>query len=347
MKVLVGGSYNHYDESKKNKTESFEMACEVIGRGLVDEGHTIVICPSEEESGDLSIVKGGVKSEKKPKIILFENDKKSCPEIWHLEKMDKIDLIYNEYDLLQPEPVAIVKSIDRADILLLIGGTCQTLIKDKISRLLEKPVLPIQGFDGTADDIWKESKDDFGKALDRESFDILNNPWSDDSLSALLKAIEQIKEFIPFRSRTGISPAVITLFSVLALLSIWLGIFMGQIEIPIKDKTLSTFLMLPISVLLGSILRIMPGLYGDSQFLISLRQLIIDTSKSLILAFCLLIVYLYVGFITTEQVPMLNSHSAKINLSILGVFTGILMERSEVLVKERIQNVFQSFWKSG
>ena len=67
----------------------------------------------------------------------------------------------------------------------------------------------------------------------------------------------------------------------------------------------------------------------------------IDLSRSLVVAFGLVLIYLYASFLSSGHVPKVNQESfarVAINLSILGLFSGLLLESANKMLKERLQS---------
>lgn len=152
MKIFIVGSARELPEVKKREMES---ACYSLGSALAKDGHTLILGSDAQDTADAFVVDG----------VAAESDASSC-RIYVYRKRDtdhrpfgdrgfSSDVLRVRDDFLE-QTAAHAKSVQDADVVLLIGGHQKTLAAGYVAHALDKPYLPILCFGGNSAELWPD-----------------------------------------------------------------------------------------------------------------------------------------------------------------------------------------------
>src|ERR1700719_673676 len=164
MKFLVMGSAKHEGVNE----DLFHTACKQLGRELADRGHIIIINATEPWTADFHVLEGANSAAaKNPTVILLESRGGSENSFYQAlgiapDGQSSQDLrSFTNVDL-QIKPIGgnwpgnRIQAIDRADVVILIGGRFGVALVGASAPLLGTPVVAIRCFGGAAIEIWEE-----------------------------------------------------------------------------------------------------------------------------------------------------------------------------------------------
>lgn len=336
MKILISGSTRFEKKKSKNGYEEvFHKACKDIGNALAKSGHTIIVGSDKKYTADLYVVEGycETKTKNKLNILVYRPESDETP---YAEIRDKYKNVHFEY--LRSEgswAVSRVRQILVSDCVILIGGGKGTLQAGHIAPVLERPVLSISSFGGSAQIIWKQIKNDYKKInnLDKKA-QILNEKWKASCAPLVIELAEVLNRNNPFE-KTKIKPLFIfSLFLAISLV-LWVYLFLN----PVISKSLTFFMLLGISSFLGTGLRNILIFRESNQNFLSSKRLFMDLTAGLLAAFGLALIYMAGGLSITGKFDFLtlcsdnDFYRVSLSMSVLGFAGSFLIEQSTLKLK--------------
>lgn len=354
LKVFIIGSIPA--DAGPDMQGHFVAACEGIGETLAGAGHTLMVNKSKSDAADPHIVRGAAKTTK-PTIVVHENpDYEAFRETG--DQVLAAGVNWRRETVTGPREAVFLRTISQADVVVAIGGKYMTALIGYLAAMLEKPVLPLGRFGGAGAELLESFDRQLRDCLSEKTAGILNAPWSAGSGEVLLQALEDLTARNPFRAKARIWPVVTLLATILATLVGWVSLFVKPDSLtgflsaatPAVESyrlDIATFVMLGLAVFLGTVLRWMPLFSSSRSAVTSVRQLLLDASKALIVVFGMILTYYYGGVLTSGKAPTVASaedfQRVAINFSFIGLFAGLLLERAEGLLKEKLESVIKRF----
>lgn len=323
----------------------FQTTCEGIGVALAGAGHTLMVNKSKSDAADPYIVRGAGKTAK-PRIVVHEN-----PDYEAFQDAESKSLVpessWQRETVTGPREAVFLRTISQSDVVLVIGGKYMTALIGYLAAMLEKPVLPIGRFGGAGAELLESFDRQLRDCLNEKALGALHAAWSPAAAETLLQALQEITARNPFRTKARLWPVAGLFGAILATFVIWVGLFLKPELLDWIRLDVATFLMLGLSVFLGTILRWIPTFSNTTSTVTSVRQLLLDSSKALIIVFGLILTYYYGGVLTSGKAPTVATtqdfERVAINFSFIGLFAGLLLERAEGLVKEKLESVIKRF----
>ena len=331
MNILIVGSPQRDQDA--DYWEQFISACEQLGVALAQARHTIIVGSSNEGTADCYVVQGAISVK---------------------EKYDYKVLVITPYksDSFNPHPrnihrysreswaVGRIDQITAADGVISLGGGQLTLEAGYGAMSLRRTILPLPHFDGSSKDLFERVEPIYerfkGSAVD---LGCLHDQWDDMTAPKAVRLIETLIAKKPFGTERHV-PIYVILPLLLILLSSWVWLFLQ----PVGSPTVTFFLLLAISALIGTIARNTQLLLNTQISNISREQLLVEVVVSLSLAFGLLLLHLG-GEITITGQPdfsrLANPNEfrrAAVIMSILGLAAGFLIEK----VSERLTKLLEA-----
>ncbi len=344
MNILVAGSTDFREGEKVHK--KFVSACKKLGACLAKAGHTIVVGSDAENTADRHVVFGANSSGKRAKVVIITRQRAPTPFDQYKEQLSKLDLSYQRSR--GPWAVGRIRQVLQADGVITIGGGRGTAQLGYTAPALERPVLPIRAFGGASEDLWAEFVD---RDLEQLKFyrpgflkgkvATLSQPsWDNSKADLAVNVIEELVKQNPYRSQRIVPQALIVIFQLL-LLTGWVALFVK----PFDDFTVSFFILLGISALLGTGIRTSLRFHTEIRPRIPVRRLATEGMLGLLLAFALALFYL-LGVHTVTGDPNYTTISdpddfqrIAVNMSLLGLAAGVLLERTTEQVMRRLETV--------
>jgi hypothetical protein len=192
MKVLVAGSYRHLEESRIN---IFKEACKGIGAALAKRDHDLILQSSAEYGADPYVLEGAMITGKKLNVVVvFPIDTEHERRANFDDKGNPEFLTY--VVVLGKWTSARLNAVERADAVLLVGGSDGTEKTAIVSAGAKRPLLPIPCFGGAAKRLYEEPGFQFNmsnreKHLIVDKWDMIGSP--DVVVSVLERVVEERK----------------------------------------------------------------------------------------------------------------------------------------------------------
>ncbi len=346
MNILVAGSTDFAEGDKVDK--EFVSACKALGAVLAKAGHTIFVGSDKERTADRHVVFGANSSGERAKVVIINPQRGAAPFDSDREQLDKLDLIYRRSR--GPWAVGRVRQILEADGVITIGGGRGTAQLGYTAPALKTPVLAIPAFGGASQDLWDEFVDrdleqlNFYRPgfLDGKVRTLSEPSWDDSKANLAVKVIEALVKQNPYRSQRIVPQALIVIFQLL-LLTGWVALFVKAFDD--LDLTVSFFLLLGISALLGTGMRTSLRFFREIRPRIPVRRLAAEGMLGLLLAFALALFYLLGAHTVTGNPNFAALGEADgferiaVNMSVLGLAAGVLLERATEQVMRRLETV--------
>lgn len=343
MKILVVGS-TEFDGSGKYK-EDFALACKQLGAALAKAGHTIFVGSDEESMADRHVVLGANSVEGRHKVVVYRPTKGATPFEAERAKLKNIDFSFRRSK--GALAAGRIYQIRDTDAVIMVGGGRGTAHVGYTAPALERPVLAIGAFGGAAKDAWEEYLDRDYARLGFFEYDFLEaklmglkERWEPPMADVAVKATEELVKRNPYRSERNV-PLIAIIALPLLFLAAWVGLFVN----PIGSLTMSFFLLLAVSALLGTGLRINLRFFREVRPQIPVRRILNEGSIGLLLAFGLALIYLAGGITITGDTKFVaiseysDFQRIGVNMSILGFSAGLLIERATERLMQHLEDV--------
>lgn len=342
MNIMVAGSTDFAGGEQVH--EEFVSACKDLGAWLAKAGHTIVVVSDVEKTADRHVVFGANSSGQRAKVVIINPQRGAAPFAADREQLSNLDFSYRRSR--GPWAVGRIRQLLEADGVITIGGGRGTAQLGYTAPALERPVLAIPAFGGASRDLWDEYVD---QDLERLNFyrprfldgkvSTLSQQWDASKGDLAVKVMEELVKQNPYRSQRIVPQAVIVTFQLL-LLTGWIALFVNPF-----DFTVSFFLLLGISALLGTGIRTSLRFLREISPRIPVRRLATEGILGLLLAFALALFYLLgvhtvtgdPNYVTIGQTD--DFHRIAVNMSLLGLAAGVLVERATEQVMRRLETV--------
>jgi len=339
MQFLIVGSTN-FPASTERLKEDFKDACREIGAALAKAGHILVLGSDRPHTADFYITEGanGVEGVR-TKVLIYGPDDGPTPFAGERDKFANIEFSYHRIN--GPWTVGRVHQILAADAVILIGGALGVTQTGYSAPMLQRPVLAIPSFGGAAADVWRQLESDYKRV---EGFTAkannLRESWHRTHAEIVVKLVEDLVKRNPYKIR-DIGSQLSLLLALLILLTAWVILFVY----PLNSKSLTFFILLGLSALLGTGLRTTLRLNAYESSRISVRQLINEITIGLILAFGLALFYLSGGLVVTGRfdfVKLADDNDfirVSIMMSLLGLAASVLIEGTSTKFKKLLENM--------
>ena len=347
MNILVIGSTDFRDG--ENVHEKFVSACKVLGAVLAKAGHTIVVGSDKEKTADRHVVFGANSSGERAKVVIITPQRGPAPFDSDRGQLSNLDLSYRR-SRGPGGAIGKIRHILHTDGVITIGGGRGTAQLGYTAPALKTPVLAIPAFGGASQDLWDEFVDrDLEQLkfyrpgfLDGKVRTLSEPSWDDSKANLAVQVIEALVKQNPYRSQRIVPQALIVIFQLL-LLTGWVALFVKAFDD--LDLTVSFFLLLGISALLGTGMRTSLRFFREIRPRIPVRRLAAEGMLGLLLAFALALFYL-LGVHTVTGDPNYATigkaddfQRIAVNMSILGLAAGVLLERATEQVMRRFETV--------
>ncbi len=328
MKVLIVGSLHHDpDEPVRN---AFVGACKEIGAALARGGFEFVVGSSSPNTADRWVLEGAAGVEGKHRVFVFRPDNGPTPKL-PSDDTAKGEFIVSYRRLRGPWAGGRVSQIQAADCVLMIGGARGSAQVGYSAMALEKPVLAVACFGGSAAETWTQFEPFYERlSTTREQVGNLREEWqpgNDEIVVKILKELVRRKIF----TRTRLAADALPLLLNMALFAAWVWLFVA----PFKPWQASFFALLAASAFLGTALRGSLRAVVDPAAGPSRSELIAEFSAGLVLAFALALLYLAGSFTFTGGFNVISASSTiddyqrvAVAMGLLGIAGGWLLERA-------------------
>jgi len=342
MNIIVAGSTDFAEGEQVH--EEFVSACKDLGASLAKAGHTIVVGSDAEKTADRHVVFGANSSGEQAKVVIIDPLQGEAPFDPDREQLSNLNLSYRRSR--GSWAAGRIRQILEADGVITIGGGRGTAQLGYTAPALERPVLAIPAFGGASRDLWDEYVD---QDLDRLNFyrpgfldgrvRTLSQQWDASKADLAVKVMEKLVKQNPYSSQR-IVPQWLMVTVHLILLTGWIMLFVKPF-----DPTVSFFLLLGISALLGTGIRTSLSFLMEIRPRIFVRRVVAEGMMGLLLAFALALFYLLGVYTVTGDPNYVMMHKTgdfqriAVNMSLLGLAAGALLERTTEQVMRRLETV--------
>lgn len=323
MRVLIVGSHK---TGRNNFTiDDFVKACREIGSELAGGGHEIIIGSDDECTADKHVFNGYIEAGKGKKVTIARpeggetpfSDFRNGPT--HVEYSRKSGGWGN----------GRVRQIILSDVILLIGGGSGTKTVLDIAPELDKPVLSVPCFGGTAGAFWKKRGNSAsGSNATDNAMANLTEQWVGGNSTIVVKALEHL---VNNRRTRWIQWHELWLSTLLASLTIIWSMLLSS---PFLPFLACAFLMMVISACLGAVLRslINSATYGGN--FISIRMIMQDFIIGISISFGFIVFYIAAGTLAIGSAEQIisgqkeNFYRVASIMSAIGFLSALFIERS-------------------
>ena len=327
MKVLIVGSL-HHDGGEEVK-EGFITACRQVGAALARAKFEFVVGSASPNTADARILEGPAEIEGTHKVWVFRPDEGPTPK---LPSGDTTKGRFTAYyrRLRGPWAAGRVPQVQAADCVLLIGGARGTAQVGYAAMALEKPVLAIGSFGGSAAELWTQFEPFYERlGATSERVGNLREAWQPENADLAVRVLQELirrKTFKRNRAGAEVLPFLLNLVLFIA----WVWLFVA----PPRPWQASFFALLAVSAFLGTALRGSLRVVLDPAETLSRSAVIAELSAGLVLAFALALLYLAGSFTFTgsfkaisENASIENYQRIAVAMGIIGIAGGWLLER--------------------
>jgi hypothetical protein len=337
MRILIVGS-----STETNPPANFQTACRDIGAALARGGHTIIIGSDGPQTADRYVAEGANSVGGKHDVIVYrppEQEPLHDPGESDVPFANEIALFPNLNFQYKFRPgswaVAHTAGIREADAAIIIGGKRSSELVGQIAPILGKPVLALPMFGGAGQSIWNNLEGVYGFS-DKQKQQLLVR--GQDSLGNTVEGL--IRDLARKRLFTDSQGSVLVVCAgLLACMILWVGVFLIGNR-GIIDPTAAVFLLLALSALMGTGLRVTVGVLNDPVYKVETLKIAAEATTALLLSLGFVLLY-YVGSYVLlgelkEPTPPKDFHRTAVTLSLVAMAVSYLLERSTRVFSERI-----------
>lgn len=236
MFVFVAGSGRHL-ENGKGLFADFKQACENIGMWLYRE-HTLLVAGTVEPYADHYVLNGAIRHFGDPKpedqkkiqnVKIFsakddETQTKKDNKVLELVKQYKVDIYYSEHSNWQ---IAHRRAMEKADLLVIIGGGDDTKGIVELANDLQKPTISFANYGAVGAKIYSkmEMLYENWKLEDKyTTFIKCSSLIEEDSEELFLETVKEVIRIAPTDKRKPlgvIALSVLSLAFLLILVYLW------------------------------------------------------------------------------------------------------------------------------
>lgn len=324
MRVLIVGSLHHNPAAR----EGFIAACKEIGAALARAKFDFVVGSSSPNTADWWVLEGAAGVEGEHRIWIFRPDDGPTPRPPSDETAKgKFRVSYKR--LRGPWAGGRVSQIQAADCVLIIGGARGSAQVGYSAMALEKPVLAIASFGGSAAETWTQFEPFYDRLVaTKEQVGNLREEWHTGNGEIAVRVLTELVRRRVFR-RTRLGADMLPLLLNLGLFATWVWLFVA----PPYPWQASFFGLLAISAFLGTALRGSLRAVVDPSEHRSPSALVAEFSAGLVLAFALALLYLAGSFTFTGSFKVISINSTiddyqrvAVAMGLLGIAGGWLLE---------------------
>lgn len=325
MRILVLGSL-HFEGAEAQR-EAFCVGCRELGEILAKAGHTIIVGSDSLNTADRYVVEGSNRVSRKHIVAVRRLD--DDQELPFEKEADKFPNITFDYDRRGGDwTTAHIVALSEADILIVLGGGKGTERMAYAAEALRKPVLAIPTFGGAAADIWKEFSRYYDTVGVRRQLTNLLAAWREGHAQLSLDCAEALFRRNPHRT-TDFRILAFAASAVLLLIVVWLLTFLDRLSLKPLE---AVFVLLFVSSLIGSGLRIFIRVLTKPEGQVDGRSLLIEAIAGILLGFSLLLAYLATGAVLTGGIIKVDTPADFIRvattMSLIGLSAAFLVEQT-------------------
>lgn len=232
MKMLIVGSNKPPEGSQSPEgfpSIEFKDACNQIGEQLCNRGWELIIGSYREHMADRHVLEGYQNAKgRRKRITLLRPEKGHVPASETLREEHKRNI--TPKTLPGPWPAARVRQMQEADAVLLIGGRENTLMAGYIAPTMERPVIAVGAFDGSAKELWHLYQGYYDELGDDSDVAFLREKWRPENAKIAVDAAEALIAKRSFHTTLRFPKAVPYLFLLLSLLGVWMVLFVEKLQ---------------------------------------------------------------------------------------------------------------------
>ena len=265
--------------------EQFTAACRQIGERLAAD-HELLIGSYRENTVGPHVSRGvnayGEKLARKRVLTVTSYQPKEENE---QEPEGLENVVFDPVTNDGPWSVALLPALDAADVVIALGGGENTRALGVSAAALGKPIVAVPSFGGAAKEIWDQNVDAYQTyyGVAAQEARALERPWSEETLAAVLSVADKL-----VRRGRSVGARLALLGVIAFLLLIWTALFI------VMGRSLylaMVLVLLAISALIGTALRITTRLYTGRVLEVTRQDVLIDTAAGLLLAFVFFLLY--------------------------------------------------------
>jgi len=351
MRVLIMGSLKQDMGVEESR---FIEACREIGRKLVERGHDIIISATDRWTADFHVLEGAAAVPGHHLVTVLQGSDHASrseaevyrssglrPDGTELQELSSLkNITVKTQTVVGRWPSNRIQAISKAEVVILIGGRFGVASVGVSAPLLKTPVVAIGAFGGAAKDVLDEVSVHYGQAgIHADDVRSLRN-WGSESADIVCKLAEMLVKRNPYRDNQ-VSQFVIA-SSILLLLIAWISIYVIGGRSP---GDVALFSLLGVAALIGTGLRTELRLLSDENALLSSRQLTLEATLGIVLAFIFCLLYLTGNFVLTGTFITLTGKTANdfarvaTTLSLMGVGAAFLLEPAAEYLRKRLGEI--------
>lgn len=337
--LIVGSALKEWPEAT---AESFRSACRALGRQLAKASIGLVVGADNVDISDRYVVEGAAAANVPTEVIVCKPEPDGPDaEDWRkwrpfAEREAEFPSLHFQHRPASGHWTSIrLHQILAADVVIAIGGNLdpesgvtQTAYS---APVLGRPVLIIPAYGAGATRPYARFEADYERLGFRSRMNQFEGNWAGAHAEAAVELVRELVAKNPYKTKSKWD-GTITLGGVVLLLMAWVAVFID----PLQQKIISFFLLLAISVVLGTLLRSTNLVHGarerESQALP--ESLPVRLSAGLILAFGLALLYFAGGSVINGNFKFMtfpnpeDFQRVSVTMSFLGLGAAILLEEA-------------------
>jgi hypothetical protein len=351
MRALIIGSA--LPEWPETTTESFRSACRALGRELARAAIDLVVGSNTKGTSDLYVVEGAGSAKVPIEVIVCKPEPDGPDlEVWRKwrpfteREADFPSLSFEQRPASGAWSSIRLHQILAADVVIVIGGNldseCGESQTTYSAPVLGRPVLIIPAYGAGATRPYARFEKDYERLGFRSRMNQLEGDWAGAHAETVVELVKDLVAKNPYKTKSKWD-GTITLAGVVLLLVAWTTVFIY----PLRQKIISFFLLLGISVVLGTLLRSthLVGSGGEGAPRSLPESLPRRLSAGLVLGFGLALLYFAGGSVINGNFKFMtfpnpeDFQRVSVTMSFLGLGAAILLEEATARLVASLRSV--------
>jgi len=348
MRALIVGSMPP-DWSEGTK-DFFKRACRELGRELAKSSIDLVVGSDGEETSDRYVVEGAASAEVNIDVVVCkpEPDGPDAESWRNWRPFSDKEAEFTQLEFQHKPSKGNWSSIRlhqilAADVVVIIGGNLdpdsgvtQTAYS---APVLGRPVFIVPAFRASDTWLYARFEGDYDRLGLSSEMNLFQGNWTGDRAETAVDLVQRLLAKNPYK-RGDKWGGISILIAVLFLLAMWVTVFI----FPFQQKIVSFFLLLSVSVVLGTVLR-NTNFLGNVETPVDQQRLPVRLAAGLILAFCLALMYFAGGSLIDGNFKFMSFPNpddfarVSVTMSFLGLGAAILLEQAAARLVAYLRSV--------
>jgi hypothetical protein len=332
MKVFLVGSKKGVSSANQLDFEDFFKA---LGASLAQAGHSLIINSGSLSTADPYAIDGANTYHKKTTVYLIRPDVTSLlnqdiPLHPYLNESLHPNINFIKETAKSSFRSSHLMSIDRADVIVAVGGSNGTISVIYTADALRKPIIIIPSFGGASEEAWRDFKGNYTN----ETMTLLQGqPATLKAQTAtIVSHMVSYKRVVDRKKISSVASLSILVVSLLLASICWLSMLNGWLQQYVANKAFVQALVIISTNTIGLGLRYLMTISNVGNDFVEVKKPMIEWGIGNILSIVLFFIALFAGTTIAEKEVANEAFSSNTNafmaLSAIGFLCSMFTEKA-------------------